>query len=584
MSQLSVIIPDKDNWQQCYQYINFLMNEGVSVLWATEPFSGIAASGELLLDRGTFLIPDTSASSANIITMAQQRFNIVPTALKSVEGFAGLTLKPIRIAMYGGGGAPFNHARIFAEIGFFVDFISPQEIKQGKLSEFDLFGMPGGGGIAMQGQLDPLGDVGCQKIREFVQAGGMYLGSCAGAFDAAIVSDSFTAVCPQQKHMQLINSLVWNRHGAEWVGLNSPGVGVLESRNVQPDHPVMFGIPEKFQITHYNGPFFELQQGTLSDASDSIGLSTVEGFTDDYTPSEYFLRFGEYDSVSQESMLVKQAAEQSRFNIIAGLNHLGRVVLFGSHPEFGYNLAMDRWGLPARMLANAAFWQSGHIKESRPLHRKNGQGIPHSYPLGAGLKRIAQACEQVMQSLHELRQLEIDDSTWLADNHAMSTFGLSGEDIWKQNMATFDDVHQNMQTTLNQAEIAVNQAVLTIENLNNSKQADRIMLLNDTLLGLEDAIHYRTPKEWNQDFGYEGILQMLERTESMLKTAYRNVNMTFEPSQNPYAHFDSSPYQLVVGSYLAAVGVYANCWFLLQVHLLRLEDRLFRTQSILEPV
>lgn len=582
MSQLSVIIPDTDNWQQCYQYINFLMNEGVSVLWATKPFSGIAASDELLLDRGTFLIPNMSASSANIVNMAQQRFNIVPTTLETVDGFAGLTLKPIRIAMYGGGGAPFNHARIFAELGFFVDFISPQEIKQGKLSEFDLFGMPGGGGIAMKGQLDPLGDIGCQKIREFVQAGGMYLGSCAGAFDAAIVSESFTAVCPQQKHMQLVNSLVWNRHDTEWVGLDSPGVGVLESRNVQPDHPVMFGIPEKFQITHYNGPFFELQQGTLSDASDSIGLSTVDGFTDDFTPSEYFLRFGEYDSVSQESMLVKQAAEQRRFNIIAGFNRLGRVVLFGSHPEFGYNLAMDRWGLPARMLANAAFWQSGHIKESRPLHRKIVQGIPHSYPLGAGLKHIAQACEQVMQSLDELRQLEIDDSTWLADNHAMSTFGLSGEDIWTQNIATFEDIHQNMQATLNQAETAVNQAVLTIENLNNSKQADRIMLLNDVLLGLEDAIHYRTPKEWNQDFGYEGILQMLERTESMLKTAYRNVNMPFEPSQNPYAHFDSSPYQLVVGSYLAAVGVYANCWFLLQVHLLRLEDRLFGIQSVLE--
>jgi hypothetical protein len=172
-----------------------------------------------------------------------------------VEGFVGLPLKPLRIAMYGGGGAPFNHARVFAELGFFVDFISPQEIRHGALSEFDVIGMPGGGGLAMKGQLDPLGEQGCQIITEFVQNGGLYLGSCAGAFDAAIVTESFLAVCPQQRQLQMVNALIWNRNDTEWIGLNSPGVGVLESRNLRPDHPVMFGLPERFRITHYNGPF-----------------------------------------------------------------------------------------------------------------------------------------------------------------------------------------------------------------------------------------------------------------------------------------------------------------------------------------
>jgi hypothetical protein len=34
--------------------------------------------------------------------------------------------------------------------------------------------------------------------------------------------------------------------------------------------------------------------------------------------------------------------------------------LFGSHPEFGFNLAMDRWDVP-RMLAHVAFWQSATL-------------------------------------------------------------------------------------------------------------------------------------------------------------------------------------------------------------------------------
>ena len=574
MSKLLVIVPDEGNWQSCYRYVNFLLNTGAVVLWATESFLGISDTNEQIIDRGTFLI--TYVPDPTLHSSVQEHFDIVPTKLDSIENFVGLALKPIRIAMYGGGGAPFNHARIFAELGFFVDFISPQEIKQGKLSEFDLFGMPGGGGIAMKGQLDPLGADGCKQIRDFVQDGGMYIGSCAGAFDAAIVSDSFTSICPQQRFLQLINSLVWNRNDTEWVGLDSPGVGVLESRNTQPDHPVMFGIPEKFQITHYNGPFFELQQGILPDASDAIGLSAVDGFTDNYTPSEYFLRFNEYDSsLSHENTLVHTAAQQSHYNIVAGYNRLGRVVLFGSHPEFGYNLTMDRWGLPARMLANAAFWQAGHIVETHLLHRKQVRGVPHSYPLGTSLRRIAKACEQIMQAVEQIRQLDVTDQAWLAEDHAMSTFGLSGREIWHQNLVAFDDIYRRMQDTIEQLDLVIGQATSVLQDSENSEKAEGKHLLRDAILGLEDAIHYRTPEEWNQDFGYEGILQMLGRTERMLKSACQNNSMMFEKSTNPYAHFDTSPYQLVVGSYLAAIGVFANSWFLLQVHWLRINDRLF---------
>ena len=71
--------------------------------------------------------------------------------------------------MYGGGGAPFNHARIFAELGFHVEFITPQEIRAGGLSNYDLFVMPGGGGLAMMGQLNPLGETGCRMIKDWAQ-------------------------------------------------------------------------------------------------------------------------------------------------------------------------------------------------------------------------------------------------------------------------------------------------------------------------------------------------------------------------------------------------------------------------------
>ena len=116
--------------------------------------------------------------------------------------------------------------------------------------------------------------------------------------------------------------------------------------------------------------------------------------------------------------------------------------------------------------------------------------------------------------------------------------------------------------------------LLSLENGNNESDA-RVARLRETLQALEDALHYQTPPAWQQDFGYEGILQMLQRVDAMLRRACQNTDMAFDVSANPYAYFDSSPYQLVVGSYLAATGVYLNSWQLLQVHLARIDEQIF---------
>ncbi len=579
---LIAIRADNENWTQSYQCANFLLKEGAKLFWATEPFRAATPGGEQILDRGSFLISD---APDDWLSAAEQRFGVKLLQVDSVEGFAGLQLKPLRIAMYGGGGAPFNHANIFAELGFFVDFISPQEVRQGRLSEFDILVMPGGGGIAMKGQLDPLGDDGCQKVKAFVQRGGMYMGSCAGAFDAAIVSDSFLAVCPMQRHMQLVNSIIWNRNDTEWVGLNSPGVGVLESENLRPDHPVMFGMPERFRITHYNGPLFEPQPGALADASESVGLSAVVGFTEDFTPAEYFLSIDELDQAkAQATALIGKAAREKRFNVVAGYNGMGRVVLFGSHPEFGYNLAMDQWGVPARMLANAAFWQSSNLTEPRSMLRKAVPGSAYSFPPGRGLRFVADRIDTITSAASTL--LQRHGAGWLDADLAMSTFGLSGQEIWARNLAAFDDIARELRQTIQQAETAVEAAgslESALRGTGKNWAADLSAALHDTLLGLEEAIHYRTPAEWNQDFGFEGVLQMLDRTEAMLHKADGNFDKSFEPSPNPYQYFDSSPFQLAVGSYLAAVGVFGNAWFLLRVHCLRLEELVFKARVMLTP-
>lgn len=588
MSQLVAITIDAYSWPRSYGCANFLLKEGARILWATQPFTAATCvGGRKELERGTFLITEVPADDQlDWLSTAEQRFEVELLKLDSIEGFEGLPLHPLRIGMYGGGGAPFNHVRIFAELGFLVDFVMPQEIRCGKLAEFDVLGIPGGGWLAMKGQLGPLGKEGCQAISEFVCNGGMYIGFCAGSSDAAIISDSVLTVCPQQRQMRLVNAAVWNRDDTKWVGEESPGVGVLESRNLRPDHPVMFGLPEYFRITHYNGPFFESCPDAVEGASEPVGLATVADFTENFTPSEYFLRFSEFDRITAEqTCLVARAAREGRLNIVAGYYGLGRVILFGSHPEFGYNLAMDRWNVPARMLANAAFWQAGHLTKPRSLSRKVVPGTPISYPLGSGLYAVSHRLGTLASIVHRLRdKSKGTHPAWLAENLAMSTFGLPGEEIWQRNLATFDDMAKELDRTLGCArELAQDAPRLAsaLRSMDEARALDLADALDDALLGLEEAIHVRIPEEWHQDFGYEGALQMLDRTETMLRKAELNFDVIFQPSPNPYQYFDSSPYHLVAGSYLSALGVFTNARFLLRVHELRLSELVFKGRVVL---
>ena len=62
MSQLLIVNPQADNWQCASRMVNFLLREGAQIHWATEPFTALTVAGKTLaLDRGSFLITDTSA-------------------------------------------------------------------------------------------------------------------------------------------------------------------------------------------------------------------------------------------------------------------------------------------------------------------------------------------------------------------------------------------------------------------------------------------------------------------------------------------------------------------------------------------
>lgn len=412
--------------------------------------------------------------------------------------------RPARLALYSSGGSPYHHAGVLARAGFAVEFVFACDILNGALDGFDAFVMPGGGYRAMQGQIDPLGREGARAIRDYVVSGGMYIGSCAGSYDAAKAPQSFLSVCPAQGELCLLDAEIWNA-GEAWHGLQSPGVGKLVSRRASADHPVMQGMPEYFEITHYNGPLFRGGEA----------LATVERATKDFTPAEKFL--GGYSGPT----LIEEASQQHIPNIVAGPLGNGRVVLFGSHPEFGVTLGMEDQPESAAMLVNAVNWQ---------LDAQNGVGRPETAVYSQTreladddyVKHVRCATQRVRAACEELKARN-GNPAWLQNAYAMSVFGLPPSTIWETGLEIIYRKAQDI--------------------------AERVPRVDPRVVA------FRTPSDWETDGGYHGVLALTEQSEQLLRQALDSWDIDLgEPAPEAYAYATTSPFHLVAGSYLAALG------------------------------
>lgn len=110
-----------------------------------------------------------------------------------------------------------------AEAGFEPTVVTPQQIRDGVLADYDVLIVPGGSGSS---QAKHLKESGREAIKSFVSDGGGYVGICAGAY---LASSQYTW------SLGLVNARVWDRvhwaRGTGVVGLKiSPaGARVLET-------------------------------------------------------------------------------------------------------------------------------------------------------------------------------------------------------------------------------------------------------------------------------------------------------------------------------------------------------------------
>ena len=548
------------NWVRATRFANVLLRRGHRVLVVTDPLDGSLRRGALVVPLSPAHDPELAApGDGDALRSAAAESGVELAWLSGRDRFVAAPLAVARVGLYGGGGAPFNHAGILAECGFPVRFVSDAEIRAGVLDRVDALIVPGGGFRAMHGQIEPLGEEGCQAIAAFVRRGGLYVGCCAGSYDCAVAPDDFVRSCPAQRWLQLVNARVWNDASVDFGALQSPGVGVLTVRNERPDHPVMYGLPASFEIVHYNGPIFDpLPDLAVEGASLAVGLTAFAGWTERFTPSEAFVGA----TPDPETILLQRAIAAGRYSAVAGEFGLGRVVAFGSHPEFGFDLAMARWGDAARMLANAVLWQASSLDGRRwapaPPRRER-----LAFPAGAACDAVAAAAEAVRGRLAAVRTKPIEPApAWLTPDYALSLFGLPPDEIWRRSID---------ETAALAGEIGERAAALRDQIGAVLAAARSEPDLTDAVLRVNAWLLDERPAEWRQDGGYHGALALLRTASRMCDEALARWDDDLGPPAGAYAYLHENPYHLVAGSYLAAVGCVAGALHLLRVAAAELE-------------
>ena len=469
-------------------------------------------------------------------------------------------LRGLRVGIYGSGGAPFHHAALVALWGGEPLPVRAEDIREGMLEHLDVLVFPGGGMTAMSGMLTPLGVDGARAVRAWVAEGGMYLGSCAGSFLPAAVGESYWQAHEEARQLHMVSATLANGSDSAFEGLTSPGVGTLEVVLVDRDHWLTAGLPERFELVHYNGPLFTLDAHDIaSDAafSPACGIIRPVAAGADFTPSEGFLAG---DSGAVQDTLLDRCLARGAYNGITARYGAGEVVLFGSHPEFGFDVLQLGWGTGVRLLANVLQHQAEQRESANRVPPKAFEpDVKEANEIlrdalveaGAALERIADG----FRDLHEA-----DSGEWLEPGNAPAFLGRSPAQLWGE-------------ATRTAAKVADEVAALTRR------------LLTETIDLHAAARWIDEPPLPNQDVGFMGLRQLVARIEKGVAAARRQLYEDATPPAHAYDGMDSHPYHLAAASYLSAAGLTAAAFLSLTVIVMAVgHGELVPLEMLVQPV
>jgi len=421
----------------------------------------------------------------------------------------------LRVGVYGSGGAPWHHLALAAVHGADARPVRAEDVAAGRLAEVDALVVPGGGAIAMAGLLSPLGEDGTDAIRHWVENGGAYVASCAGSVLPLALRDAADGALPLARRLRMLDVPMANEGDATLGGLASPGVGRIRVR-IDTGHPFAAGLPAEIEVVHYNGPLFDLSTAPAGVRPFAWPVAATAAFT----PAERFLPGGHDGPTTLERCVAAGAAT----GLAADVGR-GQVILFGSHPEFGLGPLLLGWGDAARLLVGAL--------ASLPRRAVPNDGptwaVHPARPGRAAPDLAREAANALLRAAERFDRLATTaPDAWLAPDVAAAFHGRAAREAWPADAAA-----------------AARVARATASDLTALAPS----------LGAADAPWLDDAPRADQDFGWMGLTQLLERAHDMLAAAEAAPSEPVARPAHAYDLFDRHPFHLAVGSYLSAAGL-----------------------------
>ena len=448
------------------------------------------------------------------------------TEMKSV-------LSRLNVGIYGGGGAPYHHAALVALWGGRPVMVDGEHIKAGALRQVDVMVFPGGGIRAMEGLLEPLGIEGAAELRRWVADGGMYIGTCAGSFLPACVGQAYWNAHPEARELCMVPAVLANSGESEPEALISPGVGVLQVEVTVPEHWLAQGLPQRFDVVHYNGPMFlvDEQAGVPRHEAEPTkpeGVVRFTGRTANFTPSEAFM-----NHAYSGGTLFDSCVQRGAYSAITAQYGSGAVVLFGSHPEFGFDAMQLGWGISSRLFANALRHQATNRRGSSP-----GQTVKAaSSASGAALAEAATTASAKLAGLSGRFDAlaHAAHKEWLIPGEAPGFLGHSAEELWRESLSRAAEV---------------------------SAAAARYL---KRLTAESDSAAFAAVHKWidhearpGQDYGFVGLKQLVETLEQVVSRGEAKLHQPPFQMKHAYDGFFDHPYLLLAATYLSASGLVSS--------------------------
>ncbi|MBM3472635.1 MAG: hypothetical protein FJX75_05115 [Armatimonadetes bacterium] len=260
---------------------------------------------------------ETTSKGQPMSTRTRQHRIMVNAALRSiglldrdcVDVIASARPRDTRyVGVFDGGGAAERGVSTLVALldsteGYAACHLGPVDLRRGALTAFDAVGFPGGSGSA---EARALGDVAAAYVREFVEAGGGYLGICAGAY---LASSHYSWSLGLLNAHVLTGPVPGERGKQLWYRGESAAVTVEFAQGAEP----ILGREAltRVEMRYHNGPI--LSPGARNDLPP-------------YVPLAHFrTEVSRYDA--QRGTMVNTPA------IVIGQYGEGRVMAISPHPE-----------------------------------------------------------------------------------------------------------------------------------------------------------------------------------------------------------------------------------------------------------